>query len=297
MKHIKLLLSWCLILWGVNFDAIGTVAIDETGSVDDIQIETERKAELIAADRVLEDFGREASKVGRLTMELETLVEEMNQLDQLHADLVAQTEELEAMIRHVNGIQMWVLIAQLEESWQRELNRRQKKLESDNQIASIDVSNKVTKAELERHLHANEILLNETQAALDTWVMGLANDIIEQRRREMVVPQNVVQCVKPSEAVHAVQASLVEYLQDGTGKLDHAEGASIVYELTSNTYTPPPDRNDLLGNIWWRRYIPSDWENMLPEGWKNWNVRLPAYVYHTLVSFIWFNALSSIGSL
>jgi hypothetical protein len=281
MRLGSLILSWGILLSQRNLHASGAPA-DGGASSAVGQNDTGRKAELVAAYRALEDFGLEANRVGRLTIELETLMMEARQLDELHEDLVTKTKALEPLIRHVNAVQIQGLIGHLDETLQREIERRERKTASENQIDFIDLSDKITKAELERRLNAKEIL-NETQEHLETWVMGLATDIIEQRRREMVVPQNVVQCVKPSEAVHVVQASLVDYLQDGTGKVDHAEGASIVYELTSNTYIPPPDGKDLLGNVWWRRYIPSDWEKLLPEGWKQWNARLPAYIYHSLV--------------
>jgi SUN domain-containing protein 1/2 len=65
--------------------------------------------------------------------------------------------------------------------------------------------------------------------------------------------------------------------------IDHAQAASVVHELTSSTYRPPPLLEEKLENVWWRRYIPEDWERyLLPNGWQEWNTRLPSAVQRVL---------------
>ena len=93
-------------------------------------------------------------------------------------------------------------------------------------------------------------------------------------------------CLSMNEAVQKVQAAVTEFAQDGIGLIDHIQGGTIVHSMTSRTYEPPAKLSELLGYVWWRKYIPEDWEGMLPEGWEDWDTSIPSMFYHSLVSTV-----------
>jgi hypothetical protein len=79
-------------------------------------------------------------------------------------------------------------------------------------------------------------------------------------------------CLKPNEASTVIWKSLVAHSRDGTGLFDHAQGGSIVHQYTSITYTPPAQTYNTVNynthEVWWARFVPQDWEKVLPEGWN-----------------------------
>jgi Sad1 / UNC-like C-terminal len=91
-------------------------------------------------------------------------------------------------------------------------------------------------------------------------------------------------CVTIGEAALEVQKALQRHTQDGIGLDDHLQaGSSIVHELTSDTYQPPPLRHETLGAVWWRKYIPDDIEAwLLPSNWMQWDIRIPYSIRHIL---------------
>eukprot|EP00980_Cylindrotheca_fusiformis_P026537 scaffold16380_cov62-Cylindrotheca_fusiformis.AAC.1 len=97
-------------------------------------------------------------------------------------------------------------------------------------------------------------------------------DEVEKYRKELLANSDVKpKCPSTVDVVQDVHLALTKFSQDGIGLLDHAQGGQIVHTLTSPTYSPEPDPEELLGNVWWRKYIPEDWEKLLPEGWADWN--------------------------
>ena len=98
-------------------------------------------------------------------------------------------------------------------------------------------------------------------------------------------------CPSTNDIVQKVQQALTDYANnDGIGKYDHFQqgGAKVVHFMTSDTFSPDPDDDGDVttwGDVWWRRYIPEDWENaLLPRGWEDWSLKgLPSYLYHSVV--------------
>jgi Sad1 / UNC-like C-terminal len=89
-------------------------------------------------------------------------------------------------------------------------------------------------------------------------------------------------CLLTKEAALAVHDALMRYARDGIGQIDRA--GYIVHQYTSPTHVVKDDAAfSNLGNVWWRRYIPQDWEALLPVGWQSWKngFALPDHMYHT----------------
>ncbi|KAL3910621.1 MAG: hypothetical protein SGARI_002032 [Bacillariaceae sp.] len=92
-------------------------------------------------------------------------------------------------------------------------------------------------------------------------------------------------CPSTQDVVQTVQQALTDYANhDGIGKYDHGQqGAKVVHFMTSDTFAPD-EEEATWGDVWWRTYIPEDWENaLLPRGWEDWTVKgLPSYLYHSV---------------
>jgi Sad1 / UNC-like C-terminal len=90
-------------------------------------------------------------------------------------------------------------------------------------------------------------------------------------------------CLSVKQTAVEVHDALMRYARDGIGQLDRA--GYIVHQYTSPTYAATNDdaTRSTLGNAWWRRYIPQDWEGLLPVGWQSWTnlFALPDHIYHT----------------
>jgi len=89
-------------------------------------------------------------------------------------------------------------------------------------------------------------------------------------------------CATATNIIQQVQQALNDNAQDGIGTLDQAQGASVVNWLTSETYSPFSMPSRTFGSVWWNKFIPQDWERILPNGWENWEVGIPPYAYHSL---------------
>jgi len=131
---------------------------------------------------------------------------------------------------------------------------------------------------------------------------------------ESIHDKNSRKCIDKVDAANSVLDTMKAFWDDRSGigeRRDLLEGSSIVYgpEWTSDSYEPFPqqyqkknnysmDPKIRLGEVSWRKYIPQDWERLLPDGWKDWDVSflqresilqnlrefIPAYVWHSLPS-------------
>jgi hypothetical protein len=90
------------------------------------------------------------------------------------------------------------------------------------------------------------------------------------------------------EAVQLVQESLVKFSHDAVGMADHLAKATVVHFLTSDNFVPASKYHNPIEDMWWFQHLPDDWERgldaLLPKGWKQWNIAIPDYVYHSIVS-------------
>jgi hypothetical protein len=268
-----------VLLWCLAFIQSGTVDEDNSrGSISEQLNDLEA-----AAKAALARPTHDASKYAHLLNQLSVLVEENKKLENMEKELVQRTLALEDVIRQANAVQLQYLAWQLNVTLEEELQNRAI-LEEKSVDETTGPNIAVTLEQLEEQIHPTRILA-KSETTLSEWILNVINEEVANYHVEAAA--KVGKCVTPLEAAQLVQASLMTHAHDGM--VDHAKGAQIVHELTSDTYIPPADPNQLLGNVWWRKYIPEDWERVLPSGWQDWNVGFPSFLAHSLVStgFSW----------
>ena len=172
-------------------------------------------------------------------------------------------------------------------------------------------TNVVTIPELERIL-APESFLAESENIMMEWIRTVIQQEIKisdiptfvksslssiQPKRQHTPVSSLLSfdttrtCIAVEAAVEEIYFGLMRYLYDGIGLMDYTH--SIVHQYTSPTYvvTTKNDSDDdstttaTLSTVWWNRYIPQDWEYLLPQGWKSWKVWtfvIPDHIYHSL---------------
>lgn len=240
------------------------------------------------ANEFVEDgYGYLADNEGIL--KIEEIQRELEGLKTLHEQLQRQEKEVERLVSLFNARQLEDLAAQLSTLLKKELMfRKLSSIDSSSSTMAED-STYVLYEELERQLDV-KALLGESESQLSEWILKVAQEEVDAFKKSTLesIPQVKRQssgCPDVAEIVQGVQVELTKFSQDSIGLIDHAQGADVVYSMTSPTYEPLPSQEEKLGNIWWRRYIPEDWEQILPDGWEDWSIKLPSFVYHSLVSF------------
>jgi hypothetical protein len=234
-------------------------------------------AEIASAEKALRESQRAVSSVESILDSAEVLIsQEAAAFEKSYMELEFQTREVEQLVRDVNAKQLQMLANKLVEIKDRELERRERE----------DVINGdgVTLSEL-KQLFKPENILKESEAKIEEWILGIVETEMLELEKDMVAassPSAPENCVTPEQALNVVHGALLKHNRDDIGLIDHAQGATILHEFTSETYTPPPEHSQLLGNVWWRKYIPEDWERALPIGWEGWNVGLSSSLFHTV---------------
>jgi hypothetical protein len=232
-----------------------------------------------AAEAALVSRTQSANKYAKLVDELHELVEESMKLDSLEKKLIQRTAALEAVIQQANAVQLQYLSWQLNVTLEEELQNRAK-LEEEHVDETTGPNNAVTLEQLEEQIQPTQILA-ESEIVLSEWIQNVIREEVESFHAETATTTKKC-AVTPVDAAQLVQSALTTHMHDGT--VDHAQEAQIVHEFTSETYIPPSKPNQRLGNVWWRKYIPQDWERVLPSGWEDWRVGVPLFVAHSLVS-------------
>lgn len=234
-------------------------------------------AAIASAEKALLETKVVLSSLDKLKDKASTVImNETAAFEKSYGELDARTKEVEMLVRDVNAKHLRVIVNKLEEVRDKEGKRRNRE----------DVINGegVTLSEL-KELFKPETILAESEAKVEEWVLDIIEKemlVLEKEWGASVAPDAPENCVTPEQALNVVQEALLNHSRDDIGILDHARGATILHEFTSETYTPPPEPNQLLGSVWWRKYIPEDWERLLPEGWENWNVGLAPSIVRML---------------
>jgi SUN domain-containing protein 1/2 len=180
-------------------------------------------------------------------------------------------KKVENTVRQLNMRQLLNLSKNLTELLNAETTRRR----TDNAVAGMVDS--ISMDFLDDVFDA-ETVLAASESQLDEWVGKLMNDEISNLSKLEVAVVSGNSCVSVEQGAREVQQAIVDFMHDKIGLKDHAQGSTIVYEMTSSSYEPPAAENELLGSWKWRRLIPEDWEPLLPRGWQSWKVRLPSSV-------------------
>ncbi|GAX18123.1 hypothetical protein FisN_25Hu104 [Fistulifera solaris] len=179
-------------------------------------------------------------------------------------------KKVENTVRQLNMRQLLNLSKNLTELLNAETTRRR----VDNSVAGMVDS--ISMEFLEEVFDA-ETVLAASESQLDEWVEKLLSDEISNLSKLEVAVVNGKSCVSVEQGAREVQQAIVDFMHDKIGLKDHAQGSTIVYEMTSSSYEPPATENELLGSWKWRRLIPEDWEPLLPRGWQSW--RAPAGLF------------------
>jgi TolA-binding protein len=242
-----------------------------------------------------------------LSRDIQELENGIKRLQDLQSELHFQKVRLQSL---ANARKLQQLVDRLEETYQKEQAIRQYIKENreanvvegedgDNDVESLE--NVATLKMLQERLDTNAIV-QESERQLKEWILQLVQNGLDQYKDSTLEPASQIAatsaagasgavstsataaCPVTSDIVQRIQQALTDYANDGIGKVDHLQqhgGAKVVHWLTSDTYVPP--KQQTLGSVWWGKYIPQDWERLLPEHWEEWDVSLPSYLTHSLV--------------
>lgn len=270
----------------INNDTMDSFAPLELTAQELLELHTVLKETLESRDRDIEALVKD------LTTQIQALLAEATVLIEKEEELLQRTIQVDDKIKQANAIQLEYLAQQLTETVQKELQTRKESDEGAFPVEAEDLSHAIQLAELDHVLNPDSsISLPDTEIA--NWLLGVVKDevdIYQRDRLETIIAEEKTKkskllhrkCVSPMEAAHLVHTAVANFENDFVGILDHAKMATIVHELTSDTFTPPAQPNELFGRVWWRKYIPVDWERVLPFGWEEWNVALPSAIQHVL---------------
>jgi hypothetical protein len=258
--------------------------------------------------RLLDDLAKDMEELTRGVQRLEELMEQMT----------AKQSTIDQLIQTTNARQIENFANQLGNVLDKEMKRRKflQSLENDTEGVVTtddddeedqqqDLSKIVTMDMFHEYLDTN-VVLQESEVQMKNFIMQLVKEELDTYKNDVMATSTVEvrnddgqdsrsegsrvvdtskDCPTTIDIVQKVQQALNVYANDGIGLVDHARGAQVVHWMTSSTYSPPPKATGTLGSVWWRNYfLAEDWENLLPDGWENWNVGIPSYLYNSLVS-------------
>eukprot|EP00934_Nitzschia_sp_Nitz4_P005991 Nitzschia sp. Nitz4//scaffold61_size107673//92874//94279//NITZ4_004252-RA/size107673-processed-gene-0.169-mRNA-1//1//CDS//3329555761//5981//frame0 len=260
------ILSWsaCFCLWST------AASLDQAEFLSQIDALQKNSAELDSLD------------LAATAAQVQAMQREIGDLQAAHGKIEALEADVRSLVAKANGKQIQGLLTRLQTILEKELRLRS----LGPHLAQKDVETHVEKAELNKKMFP-PVIVEESEAELKSWIFDIVAEEIMAFKNDLTTklssrPPSSSSCQSLTDAAQKIQVAFNDYSQDGVGIIDHAQGGTIVYSLTSPTYMPPPSNEELMGNVWWRKYIPEDWEGLLPEGWEEWDVGLPAPIYHTL---------------
>ena len=247
------------------------------------------------------------------------VLRELQEMEQLKDSVMQRTKQVNSKIRDINAQQIAQLKDKISLLREREMQRRtrlnekehRERMSSRLKIKGIP-EDAVLKQQLEELVDIESILAKSDEK-LEEWFIGLVKKEVAALQEELelsvidtttkigeleedenvaaLFQKEVEDCSGSTlkDAVQVVQESLVRYSQDRVGMADHLARATVVHHLTSNNYLASIPLSQQIEFSWWFQYLPDDWERFLdkimPTGWKQWNAKLPDFVYHTLVRF------------
>jgi hypothetical protein len=228
-----------------------------------------------------------------ISQQMTEFVQHSERLTNYHSTLETQLQKVDQLVSLANAKQVEHLIGRLRETQEKEVKLRAPRPEQEDAKVVVEteineqVMEFVSMNDLKRRFETEKVM-NASEAELKAWMLRIVEEELAAYKATALaspLPQgdDDGDCPSATDIVQDVQVALTKFSHDGIGLVDHAQGGEIVHSMTSHTYVPPPEGPDLLGNVWWRKYIPEDWERMLPPGWETWNTAIPSYVYHSLV--------------
>ena len=254
---------------------------------DDFDYESQSETVLrlqLLAEASLREHTASLQELDRIVTDLKTMLDRSADHQTKQTELLSRHYGLSELTRHVNGIQADILASRLKMSQTRELRSRVPSSDASVETTDPEEETGVTYDELDAAFNAQEIL-KESNQQLEEWAVEQMLAQVSAATVRMNDRQGAAKpkCISAAEAAQMVQETLVSHSTDTIGIIDHAPGSKVIYELTSETYSPPPSDGETLGTVWWRHHIPEDWESILPTGWENWSMAIPSTVYNLLV--------------
>lgn len=91
-----------------------------------------------------------------------------------------------------------------------------------------------------------ETVLAASEFQLEEWVGKLMSEEILNLFKLEVAVVSGSSCVSVEQGAREVQQAIVDFMHDKIGLKDHAQGSTVVYELTSRSYEPPAEELEFL---------------------------------------------------
>ena len=245
--------------------------------------------------------------INDINQKMAEMTDTVKHLESLEKIIEEKESNINSMIDEINIREMENLVGRLKETLERETNlrelerkerERQKELVGETELKMLeDENNFVDMKTLVERLDT-DVILSESENKMKEWILTLVDDEMDKYKKDILEKiekskgssddhdsdSENIECPSLIDIVQQVQQALNVYADDGIGITDHAQGSAIVHWLTSDTHTPSVVPSKTLGNVWWNKFIPQDWERLLPHGWESWEVGIPSYIYHSLVS-------------
>jgi len=250
-----------------------------------------------------------------MNQKLIKFAENMRHLESLKDRLSEKESKINSILHTANTREMENLVDRLELTLEREIElrdledevqeeqrtrqerKRIKNSQSYNQSATDDII-EIISTNLAERLDT-DVVMEESEEEMKKWILTLIEEELGIYKKDIFDLASQVdtsnkssnsdshdtkttECPSLTKIVQKVQQALNDHAEDGIGRVDHAQGASVVHWLTSETHSQSAVPSGTLGSVWWNKFIPQDWERLLPYGWEKWEVGIPSYVYHSL---------------
>lgn len=238
-------------------------------------------------------------------------------------ELARRTQEFGSQVEEFNEKNIDDFVQRLQNVIEEEFDRRSRLPQTDIDLTENVWPKKMEMKDIVREINIDSLTRPSVDALGHYVVTSMSNkwhdmlneyfekclETVEDRafvmKRELgkITPKEQGHCVIAVDAANQILASLVQLDRDER-KTDLLAGATFTYgsEWTSDTYqpeiqSPSEDARELtLGDPSVRKYIPEDWERLLPSGWKEWDISplaklitspspqniVPPYFWHSL---------------
>ena len=223
-------------------------------------------------------------------------------IETTHPSMTERINHLQSLFDQVEQLEMArdQLVHQINTQQMMELLQTLEHVEGSTTVSNgptETVTTAVTISEMERRLTSQQVLA-ESEAILSDWIRSIIRQEINQldvtsflslsssssSSSSSRAKGSSSSCISIETAAEEVYYGLMQYIHDGIGLMDFTR--SIVHQYTSPTFVvDDDDRSSTLSTVWWNRYIPQDWEYLLPEGWQSWKVwsfNIPDHIYHSV---------------
>jgi Sad1 / UNC-like C-terminal len=301
IEMLRRLATILLFVWSIYFLCLvqNTVANDGTASSSsstNSQLDHMIQDVLKSSEQTLQEYKQFAAMPIPKTTSLSSRTDRIVSIQLLIDQLVESEQKRDTLISDINTKQTNEIL-QIIKSMVMSNH-----IPSTNRSQGNDIS-PVTMEQMER-MFSPEVVIAESESMLSDWIKGIVNEEIKSLELKLDQINTSIKamksghsssdtdtCIEVQNAAKEVFDALIRFTHDGIGQIDYTK--SIVHQYTSPTYIPEENDPPKLGTVWWNKYIPQDWENLLPVGWQSWIVPfIPDHIYHSL-GISWGSQISS----